>query len=373
MKFVLNSSLLSQRLQLTGRVITAKNSLPILNNFLFEIEEQKLRITASDNESTLKTTIELIESEQDIRFTVNAKTIQDAMKEIPDQPLEFFVGSNLDVTIQYQGGHYNFMAQPADEYPVTPEMPSDASRLTVGAELLYEALGRAIFATANDPLRPVMNGVFFDIASNNATVVATDAQKLTCNKILNTQASKEGAFILPKKPAGLLKNVLQKETGDVRILFNERNADVYTENFEMTCRLIEGKFPNYSAVIPKDNPNIVTVNRDALMATLRRVLIFSGAASTLVKLQLSPSKLTISSQDIDFAMSAEESLLCEYSGNPMSIGFKGPSLLEIINNIQGEDVIVRLADASRAGVIIPAEQKENEEVQMILMPLMLPD
>ncbi len=156
-------------------------------------------------------------------------------------------------------------------------------------------------------------------------------------------------------------------------LFNERNADVYTENFEMTCRLIEGKFPNYSAVIPKDNPNIVTVNRDALMATLRRVLIFSGAASTLVKLQLSPSKLTISSQDIDFAMSAEESLLCEYSGNPMSIGFKGPSLLEIINNIQGEDVIVRLADASRAGVIIPAEQKENEEVQMILMPLMLPD
>ena len=141
----------------------------------------------------------------------------------------------------------------------------------------------------------------------------------------------------------------------------------------MTCRLIEGKFPNYSAVIPKDNPNIVTVNRDALMATLRRVLIFSGAASTLVKLQLSPSKLTISSQDIDFAMSAEESLLCEYSGNPMSIGFKGPSLLEIINNIQGEDVIVRLADASRAGVIIPAEQKENEEVQMILMPLMLPD
>ena len=361
MKFVLNSSLLSQRLQLTGRVITAKNSLPILNNFLFEIEEQKLRITASDNECTLKTTIELIESEQDIRFTVNAKTIQDAMKEIPDQPLEFFVGSNLDVTIQYQGGHYNFMAQPADEYPVTPEMPSDASRLTVGAELLYEALGRAIFATANDPLRPVMNGVFFD------------AQKLTCNKILNTQASKEGAFILPKKPAGLLKNVLQKETGDVRILFNERNADVYTENFEMTCRLIEGKFPNYSAVIPKDNPNIVTVNRDALMATLRRVLIFSGAASTLVKLQLSPSKLTISSQDIDFAMSAEESLLCENSCNPMSIGFKVPSLLEIINNIQGEDVIVRLADASRAGVIIPAEQKENEEVQMILMPLMLPD
>lgn len=373
MKFVISSSLLSSRLQLIGRVIVAKNNLPILDSFLFETQGNTLKITASDNETTLTTTLELAECDADIRFAANAKTVQDAMKEIPEQPLEFFVNErDLEVTVEYRNGKYNFMAQSADEYP-EPQMPGDDSMsLTVGSQKVYEAIGRAILATADDTLRPVMNGVYFDITPDSLTLVASDGHKLSCNKIF-TPSAQTGSFIMPKKPSALLKNILAKEQEDITIRFDGRNTQIQTANFGMTCRLIEGRFPNYNSVIPRDNPNVVTINRDAIISALRRVLIFSSAISSLIKVKLEPSKLTISSQDTDFSMSAEEALLCDYSGNPMSIGFKGPFLLELINNLQCEEVTIHLADSSRAGVILPAEQKEGEEALMLLMPMMLND
>ncbi|MBO6190595.1 MAG: DNA polymerase III subunit beta [Alloprevotella sp.] len=372
MKFVISSALLSARLQSVGRVIAAKNTLPILNCFLFDIKGNQLTITASDNETTLRTTLELAESDSDIRFAANAKTIQDAMKEIPEQPLDFYVNDKtLEVTVEYRYGKYNFMAQAADEYPVPGQIEADAPSFEVKAPLLLDGINRTILATADDALRPVMNGIFFDIKQTDLTLVASDGHRLCCDKVLETPAAAEGSFILPKKPATLLRSVLAKETENVTIAYNGRNAVMRSAGFELTCRLIEGRYPNYNSVIPKDNPNQATINREALIAALRRVLIFSNAVSSLIKVRLEDGKMTISSQDTDYAMSAEESLICDYSGTPMSIGFKGPFMLDLITNLQSEEIVLRLADASRAGIIVPALQNEGEEVLMLLMPMML--
>ncbi|MBR1593636.1 MAG: DNA polymerase III subunit beta [Alloprevotella sp.] len=374
MKFVISSSVLSSRMQTIGRVIVAKNNLPILDCFLFEVKDNQLTLTASDNETTLSTVMDLAEADANIRFAANAKTVQDAIKEIPDQPLEIYVNEkNMEVTVEYRNGKYNFMAQPADEYPV-PMTPAEGSpELHIEAPRLLDNVGRALFATADDALRPVMNGIFFDIQTDSLTVVASDGQKLACSTSLGVTSPAAGSFIIHKKPSMLLKNILAKTEEVVTIAFDGRNAEIRTENYRMACRLIEGKYPNYRSVIPKDNPNVATVNREALIAALRRTLIFSSVVSSLIKLRIDNSKLTVSSSDLDFAMSAEESLLCDYAGAPLTIGFKGPFLLELLNNLSGEEVIIRLADGTRAGVIVPAEQKENEEVLMLLMPLMIND
>lgn len=372
MKFTISSSVLSARLQATGRVIASKNNLPILDCFLFDIKGNKLTLTASDNETTLTTWVDLVECDADIRFAVNAKTIQDAMKEIPEQPLECYVNDqSLEITIEYQNGKYNFMGQPADEYPVLPEAEENMTTLTLDVALLQSGLGRALFATADDTLRPVMNGVYFDVASDSLTIVASDGHKLACGLTTNIQTSQAGNFILPKKPATLLKNILTKESGEASIRFGQRNAIISTETYVLNCRLIEGHYPNYNSVIPANNPNCITINRAALLSALRRVLIFSSAYSALIKLRMEPGRMVISSQDVDFSMSAEESLLCEYTGIPMSIGFKGTYLMELLNNLESEEVIIKLADASRAGVIVPAIQPEGEVVQMLLMPMVL--
>ena len=372
MKFVVSSSLLSERLQSVGRIIAAKNTLPILQCFLFEITGKTLKITASDSETTLSTTLELAESDSDIRFATNAKKMQDAVKEIPEQPLEFFVNEKtMEITVEYRNGKYNFMAQTADEYPLPTTLEEDAPSFEVNASLLLDAVNRTILATADDALRPVMNGIFFDIQTEYLTLVASDGHKLCCNKVLETPSAAAGSFILPKKPATLLRSVLAKEDGAATIAYNGRNAIVRTSAYELTCRLIDGRFPNYNSVIPKDNPNYATVSREAITAALRRVLIFSNAVSSLIKMRLDSGNMTISSQDTDFAMSAEESLICDYSGTPLTIGFKGPFLLELIGNLQSEEIVIRLADSTRAGVIVPAEQNPGEEVLMLLMPMML--
>lgn len=374
MKFVISSSVLSARLQAIGRVIISKNNLPILDCFLLDIRDGKLTITASDNETTITTWTELVECDADITLAVNAKTIQDAIKEIPEQPLDIYINDNtLEITVEYQNGKYNFMGQPADEYPTPPEFPEEVSTLTIPCQRLLSGLGRALFATAEDTIRPVMNSVYFDFMEKGLTIVASDGHKLAMTTLDESQATTPSAFILPKKPSTLIKNILPKETGDAVIRLSTRNAVITTENYKMTCRLVEGRYPNYNSVIPQNNPNCATVNRPALLSALRRVLIFSNAKSALIKLRLEASKLEVSSQDIDFSMSAEEAMMCDYSGMPLSIGFKGTFLVDLLNNIESEEIIFKLSDASRAGVIVPATQKENETVLMLLMPMMLND
>ena len=374
MKFIVSSTALSNHLQAVSRVINSKNALPILDCFLFDLQEGTLSVTASDSETTMVTSLEVNESDADGRFAVTAKTLLDALKEIPEQPLAFDVNINtLEINVQYQNGKYSLMGQNADEFPQLTQLSDNAVRVETDAEVLLNGINRSVFATADDELRPVMNGIYFDITTDDITMVASDGHKLVRCKTLAARGNERAAFILPKKPANLMKNLLAREQGTVTIEFDERNAVFTLENYRMVCRLIEGRYPNYNSVIPQNNPYKVTIDRQSLIGALRRVSIFSSQASSLIKLRLSNNQITISAQDIDFSTSAEETQTCQYDGNDMSIGFKSTFLLDILNNISAEEVVIELADPSRAGVIIPVEQEENEDLLMLLMPMMLND
>jgi DNA polymerase-3 subunit beta len=373
MKFVVSSSLLSSRLQAAGRVIIAKNTLHILDCFLFDIKGNVLSVTASDNETVVTTTIDLVESDSDIRLAVNAKTIQDAIKEIPEQPLDFYVNeSTLEVTVDYQNGQYNFMAQAADDYPMLEKKEEEKGTLCLSATRLMSALPRALFAASDETMRPVMNGVYFDIHDNSTVLVGSDGHKLAMTSLSDVTGSEESSFILPKKAGTLIKNILSREEGEVVVHIYDRYVLFETEGFKISCLQVEGRFPKYTSVIPQNNPNVVTVNRQAMLAALRRVLIFPTTNNSLVRLRIEGNRIVISSQDIDFSMSAEESLMCEYDGNPLSIGFKGTFLVDMMNNIDSEEICLKLGDPGRAGVITPATQNETERVLMLLMPMMLP-
>lgn len=374
MKFVVSSTAIFSHLQSISRVINSKNTLPILDSFLFDIKDGHLTITASDSETTLVTSLELNECDGDIRFAIVAKTILDALKEIPEQPITFEVSSSLEIMVFYQNGKYNLMAQNADEYPQPAVLNDSAVRVEIDAEIVLSAINCTLFASADDELRPVMNGVYFDITSENITMVASDGHKLVRYKTMSAKGAEErSAFILPKKPANLLKNILPKESGMVVIEFDERNAVFTLENYRMVCRLIEGRYPNYNSVIPQNNEHKVLVDRLLLLGALRRVSIFSAQSSSLIKLSLQENSMLVSAQDIDFSTSAQESLVCQYSGTVMSIGFKSNFLIDILNNISSKEVVIELADPSRAGLVVPAEQDDDEDLLMLLMPMMLND
>ncbi|MBR4048123.1 MAG: DNA polymerase III subunit beta [Bacteroides sp.] len=374
MKFIVSSSALSSHLQAISRVINSKNALPILDCFLFEVQDGLLTITVSDSETTMVTSVEVNDNDMNGRFAITAKTLLDALKEIPEQPLSFQVDlDSLEINVQYQNGKYSLMGQHADEFPLSPRLSENAVKVELDAQVLLNGINRALFATADDELRPTMNGIYFDITTDDITMVASDGHKLVRCKTLAAKGDERAAFILPKKPANLLKNLLGKEQGQVVVAFDDRNAMFTLEGYKMVCRLIEGRYPNYNAVIPQNNPYKIIIDRMLMLGALRRVSIFSSQASSLIKLRLQGNKVVISAQDIDFSTSAEETLVCQYSGNPMSIGFKSTFLIDILNNISSSEIIVELADPSRAGVIIPAEQTENEDLLMLLMPMMLND
>ena len=373
MKFIVSSTALFSHLQAISRVINSKNSLPILDCFLLELQDGTLSMTASDNETTLSTSIEVNEFDGDGRLAVSSKTLLEALKEIPEQPLSFQINpSNLEITVQYQNGKYSLMGQNADEYPQTQELGSNAVQVNIPADVLMGGVNRSIFATADDELRPVMNGIYFDITPEDITLVASDGHKLVRCKTFAAHSDEKAAFILPKKPANLLKNLLPKEQGDVQIGFDDRNASFTLENYRMVCRLIEGRYPNYNSVIPQNNPHKATIDRAAFISALRRVSVFSSQASSLIKLSLSENQMKISAQDIDFSTSAEETIICQYEGNAMSIGFKSSFLIDILNNLSAQNVVIELADPSRAGVIVPEEQEENEDIPVSYTHLTLP-
>ncbi len=374
MKFTLSSTTLSNKLAILSKVLMSKNAMAILDGFLFEVGDGQLVITASDSENVMKSTCQLSECEGSGRFVVNSKNILDAVKELPEQPLTFEVDTlEYRVVVYYQNGTYNFTVQNADEYPQTQSTPTDVTTITFDSGVLLSNIVRTIFATAQEELRPVMNGIYFDITPEYTAIVASDGSKLVRNRCYAVKNETPSTFILPKKPASLLKSVLAKDGGDVVIKFNHRNAVISFSDGVLICRLIEGRYPNYNSVIPKDNPNHLRIDRKVLISALRRVMPFASESSELVKFKVEQGQVVLSSEDIDFATSAKEALICDYDGIAMSIGFKGPALLEILNNIDSTDVVIELADPSRAGVVVPAEQPDQEEVLMLIMPMLLND
>jgi len=375
MRFTVSSSALSSKLNMLAKVIGSKNSLPILDCFLFQVANGEMSITASDSDNVIKSTLALTDHDVEGEFCVPNRVILDALKELPEQPLHFDVdaaGEAVAIKIVYQNGLYNFTGQSAEEYPRTQSMNDACTTVSLPTEMLINNISRSLFATANDELRPVMNGIYFDLTADALAIVASDGHKLVRSKNFTIKSESPSAFNLPKKPASLLKNILSKDGDDAIIKFDDRSAEIQFTDGVMRCRLIDGRYPNYNSVIP-NNPNEVTVDRRGLQSALRRVLPFASESSQLIRFHIESGRFEVSSEDIDFSTSAKEQLSCEYNGSPISIGFKGSSLMEILSNLTSDNIIIQLADPSRAGIIVPAEQPENEDILMLIMPMLLND
>lgn len=372
MNFTVSSSLLSSRLQTISRVINSKNTIPALDCILFELEGNNLSLTASDPDNTLSTSLEVVDCSEDFGFAISSKILIDALKEISEQPLRFEVKKDtLETTIYYLNGKYSLVGQSSDEYPSAAVLGEGAVAISVPTKVLSNGISCSLFAAADDEVRPVMCGVYFDFTPESITLVASDGHKLVRCRDYSVTGAEKSAFILPKKPATLLKNLLGKESNEeVSVEFDGRFAIFDMGDYRLVCRLFDGRYPNYNSVIPQNNPHKLTVDRAAMISTLRRVAVFSSQVS-LIKLHLEDNKVVISAQDTDFSTSAEESITCSYEGASMNIGFRASFLIDILNNTPGDDVVIELADPSRAGVIVPAEQVDKQELLMLLMPMML--
>ena len=372
MRFTVSSTALSNKLVALSKVINSKNALPILGDFVFDISGQTLTLTASDSENTMQTTVELTDADGEGRFAMGNHDLLEAVKGFSEQPITFDIDQQQNLAkISYQNGLFSLPVESADEFPIAQKVSEGANTIVISNQLLLDNINRSIFATAQDELRPVMNGIYFDLTADCLAVVASDGHKLVRNKIFSIKSDQPASFILPKKPASLLKNLLGKDGGDVTIRFDERNAEINYGDGTIQCRLIEGRYPNYNSVIPQNNPNELRVDRNGLQAALRRVQPFANDSSNLIRFHVEGSTLQLDAEDYDFSKTATERMTCEYNGQPMSIGFKGSSFIEILSNFSCSEVIIQLADPSRAGLVLPSEQPENQDVLMLMMPMLI--
>jgi DNA polymerase-3 subunit beta len=373
MRFVVSSTELLKHLNSISRVISSKNTLPILDNFLFKLEGKTLQVTASDLETTLITKIDLESAEDEGLIAIQARIILDTLKEFPEQPLTFNVDlDTMAIEILSANGKFSIVGQNGEDFPSLPELNATHNTILVPHDVLLNGINKTLFATADDELRPVMNGIFIETSPVEMAFVASDAHKLVRYKRSDAKSDNEASFILPKKPASLLKSLLPREEFDVKLEFDEKNAFFTLTGFKLVCRLVEGRYPAYNSVIPLSNPNKLIIDRSEFFNTLKRVSVFANQASNLVRLKLTPAQMIVSAQDIDFAISAVETINCEYEGQEMEIGFKSTFLIEILSNLSSHDVRMALSDPSRAGLLLPAEKEsEHEDVLMLLMPMMI--
>jgi DNA polymerase III subunit beta len=374
MKFVVSSTELLSHLTAISKVISSKSTMPILDNFLFRIYDNLLTITASDVETTLITSMELDNVDGNGLIALPARLLIDTLREFPEQPLTFQVDTTtFGVLVFSENGKYTIVGYDGEDFPQIPEIEEDAGALVkVNPKSLLKGIEKTLFATADDELRPVMNGIYIELTADFMSFVASDAHKLVRYRRMDVKTETVASFILPKKPASLLKNLLIKQDFEVKIQFNDKNAFFTLSNFRMICRLVEGNYPSYNSVIPVNNPNAMSIDRIAFLNTVKRVSVFANQASNLVKLSLTASQVVVSAQDIDFSISAVERLACEYEGDDMEIGFKSTFLQEILANIPTAEVRLEMSDPSRAGLLLPEVKEDDEEdVLMLLMPMMI--
>lgn len=374
MNFKVSSSALYSRLTAASKVMGSKNSMPILDCILFDVKDGNITITASDSEKYYITSVPTIEQDGEARFCIPAKTIIDSIKELAEQPLSISLNTDtMKVTGTHNNGSFSVMALDAAPYPMPKSVSDGATRLTMPSEVLLNGINRCLFATANDEIRLVMNGVYVDITPNYIIFAGTDGRKLVRNTNHTVKSGLTAGFILPKKVCAILKTVLNKDEEEIEILFDADKATIKSVDMTMHFRLIEGRYPNYNAVIPQSNPYKASVDRLALASALKRVAVFCNQSSGLVKVELSNNSLKLTGQDNEYATSAEEYLVCEYNENPISIGFSCQFLLEIANIMESETVTLEVADPSRPGIIRPADEDAEDEVLMLLMPMRVED
>jgi DNA polymerase-3 subunit beta len=373
MKFIVSSSLLYKEIQVLGGIINSSNTLPILDNFLFEINNNILVLSSSDLESTMTSQIE-IESTSTDKIAISAKLLTDILKTFSEQPLTFIKTDNNTIEISASNGKYSLAYLNGDEFPKQVEI-LDAHETVIKGSDLGNAINSTIFASGTDDLRPVMSGVFFQFNSESLKFVATDAHKLVKFETSEYTANEVSEFIMPKKPLQILKGILQTESSELTIQHNDSNAKFIFDKSSITCRLIDGKFPNYEAVIPKDNPNVLTIDRQLFLNSARRVSIFSNRTTNQIRLKLAGSSLNISAEDFDFSNKADENLECQYSGDDIQIGFNSKFLIEMLNNLDSDMITLSMSHPNRAGIIRPLidSGESRESITMLVMPVMLND
>jgi|TARA_B100001093_G_scaffold32156_1_gene27942 DNA polymerase-3 subunit beta len=373
MNFIVSSSLLYKEIQTLGGIINSTNTLPILDNFLFEINNNKLTLSSSDLESTMTSEIE-IESTSTDKIAISAKLLTDILKTFSEQPLTFSKTDNNTIEISASNGKYSLAYLNGDEFPKQIEL-LDAHETKVKGSDLGNAINSTIFASGTDDLRPVMNGVFFQFNSDSLKFVATDAHKLVKFETSEYTTNEVSEFIMPKKPLQILKGILQGENSELVIQHNESNAKFIFDKSSITCRLIDGKFPNYEAVIPKDNPNVLTIDRQLFLNSVRRVSIFSNKTTNQIRIKIAGTLLNISAEDFDFSNKADENLECQFSGDDIQIGFNSKFLIEMLNNLESDMITLSMSHPNRAGIIRPLNEdgESKETITMLVMPVMLND
>lgn len=369
MKFIVSSSSLLKQLQHISGVISSNTVLPILEDFLFEVEKNKLTVVATDLETVMRIQLD-IEARDNGRVCIPARILMDSLKNIPDQPLTFNIDKNFGVEITSDNGKYKVMGENPDNFPKEPAA-DDTTSFTITASALVTAINKTLFATSNDDLRPAMTGVFFELDKKGVQFVATDAHRLVRYKRSDVSASKTENFIVPRKPLTLLKAAIPANEDELTLSYNSNHLFVKHGTTQMSCRLIDARFPDYRVVIPADNPYRLTVNKADFQSALRRVSIFSNKSTNQVALNISGSELQLAAQDVDFSFEGTERMKCQYNGEDLVIAFNAKFLIEMLSAADGEEVNMELSTPTKAGLIKPTEQEENEELLMLVMPLML--
>ena len=370
MKFIVSSNYLLKQLQILGGVINNSNTLPILDNFLFDLNNDELTVSASDLETTMSAKLK-VESDSEGKIAVPAKLLLDTLKTFPEQPLTFVVEDNNTIELSSNHGKYALAYADGEEFPNPVELEEPNSTV-VEADILASAISKTIFASGNDDLRPVMSGVFFQFKEDGLTFVATDAHKLVKYSREDIKANQAAEFIMPKKPLNLLKGILAGSESEVLIEYNESNAKFTFDETQLICRLIDGKYPNYEAVIPKENPNKLTIERNQFLSSVRRVSIFSNKTTHQVRLKIAGAELNISAEDVDYSNKAEERLTCSYQGDDMQIGFNSRFLIEMLGNLTADEVMLEMSLPNRAGILTPVDGLDpGEKITMLVMPVML--
>ena len=370
MKFIVSSSVLLKQLSSINGVITTNPVVPILENFLFEIEGGTLTVTASDLQTSMITELE-VESKEGGSIAVPAKILLDTLKNLPEQPVTFSIDEGTySVEISSDNGHYKLAGENATDFPKVPTVNADFS-VELSTDILARAINNTIFATSNDELRPAMTGVYMNLSETNTTFVGTDGHKLIRYRRVDVATENGNAIIVPRKGLNLLKNTLPSENTNVTLDFNVSNAFFRFGNIKMICRLIDERYPDYENVIPTENPIKMTIDRLEMLSSLRRIAIYANKTTHQVRLKITGSELLISAEDLDFANEANERLACEHDGEDIEIGFNAKFILEMLNNLESDQIELHLSAPNRAGLIIPKDQDENEDVLMLVMPVML--